>query len=147
MSTNQQVIVDADACPKAVRSILIRLQAEYTYKLVTVASFNHEIVGENHITVGNGRDEADLVVANTTRPGDIVVTQDFGLAALILGKGGLALSPKGMVYTSGNIDFLLAERHTKAVYRRSGKHTRGPAARTTQDDLQFETAFRQLLDQ
>jgi uncharacterized protein YaiI (UPF0178 family) len=140
----RQVIIDADACPRNVRQIIAQLQPEYDYSLITVASFNHDIQSENHITVGDGRDEADLVVANRAKAGDIVVTQDFGLAALVLAKGAKALSPKGMIYSTGNIDFLLDERHLKAVYRRSGKHTRGPAARTVVDDVQFETAFRQL---
>ncbi|HHT25938.1 MAG TPA: DUF188 domain-containing protein [Firmicutes bacterium] len=141
-----QVIIDADACPKNVRRIIDRLQPEYGYELITVASFNHEIQGENHITLDDARDEADLVIANRAKAGDIVVTQDFGLAALVLAKDVKALSPKGMVYSSSNIDFLLEERYIKAAYRRRGRHTRGPAARTAEDDAKFETAFRRLLD-
>jgi uncharacterized protein YaiI (UPF0178 family) len=140
-----QVIVDADACPRNVRAILEELQPKYAYHLVTVASFNHEITGEHHITVGNGRDEADLAVANLAKAGDIVVTQDYGLATLALAKGAQAISPKGLVFTADNIDFLLDERHTKAVYRRRGVHTRGPAARTQKDDDQFLEALVRLL--
>jgi uncharacterized protein YaiI (UPF0178 family) len=141
----RQVIVDADACPRAVRAILTQLQPVYGYELVTIASFNHELSGTHHITVGNGPDEADLAVVNRTHAGDIIVTQDYGLASLVLAKGAKAISPKGLVYTNDNIDFLLAERHTQAVYRRQGRHTRGPKARTQDDDATFMAAFKRLL--
>lgn len=160
-----QVIVDADACPRGAMAILRRLQREYGYRLVTVASFHHVIVagathadacggddsgaGDNrveHVTVGDGPDEADLAVVNRARPDDIVVTQDWGLAALVLGKGAQCLSPSGHVYTPERIEFQLDERHTKAKHRRAGGRTRGPRARTAADDERFERTFRVLLE-
>lgn len=157
-----QVIVDADACPRGAMDILRRLRREYGYKLVTVASFHHDIGGRRddgaesadraadgveHVTVGDGPDEADLAVVNRARPGDIVVTQDWGLAALALGKGAWCLSPTGYVYTQQRIDFQLDERHIKAKHRRAGGRTKGPRARTTADDERFERALRKLLEQ
>lgn len=141
----RQVIVDADACPRGALRIMQRLQPEYGYRLITVASFHHVIHGTEHVTVGDGPDEADLAVANRVRRGDIVVTQDWGLAALVMGKGAHCLSPKGMIYTPDRIDFLLDERHIKAKHRRGGGRTRGPQARTPGDDERFEQALRQLL--
>lgn len=150
-SKTLHVIVDADACPSGAMTILRRLRREYGYTLVTVASFHHQIGGgdeENmeHVTVGDGPDEADLAVVNRARPGDIVVTQDWGLAALVLGKGARCLSPTGYVYTPQRIDFQLDERHVKAKHRRAGGRTKGPRARTAADDERFERALRRLLD-
>lgn len=146
VEASRQVLVDADACPRAALAVLRSLQSEYGYRLVTVASFNHVLTGPDHVVVGNGPDEADLALANRTRPGDIVVTQDWGLAALALAKGARALSPKGLVYSPGNIDFLLDERSTKAKVRRRGGRTKGPAARTAEDDEHFTAVMRLILD-
>lgn len=141
------LIVDADACPRGAMDIMRRLQKEYGYRLITVASFNHNIEGTEHIVVGDGPDEADLAIANRTRPGDIVVTQDWGLAALVLGKGAHCLSPTGRVYKAERIEFQLDERHVKAKFRRGGGRTKGPKARTAVDDERFEKAVRRLLQE
>ncbi|QGG48352.1 hypothetical protein FTV88_2254 [Heliorestis convoluta] len=83
---NIKIIVDADACPKGVMEICTRLTKEYQIDLWTVASFNHHIQSDHHITVGNASQEADLKILNMTHKGDIVITQDWGLAAMILAK-------------------------------------------------------------
>lgn len=145
MTQQKRVLVDADACPRSVLTILRCLQSEYGFRLTTVASFNHDIAGEDHVMVGDGPDEADLALLNRTRKGDIVITQDWGLAALVLARGGLALSPWGHEYKSDRIDFMLDERYKKAKVRRAGLQTRGPAKRTAEDDLRFERTLRRLL--
>ncbi|NMB00090.1 MAG: DUF188 domain-containing protein [Firmicutes bacterium] len=119
---------------------------QWNYRLLTIASVDHRIDNPDHIVVGKGADAADLAVMNNTARGDIVVTQDWGLAALILGKGAWALSPSGRVYSDQSIDFLLEERFWKARHRRAGGRTKGPAARTTEDDHRFETSFLKLLE-
>lgn len=131
--------------------VLRRLRKEYGYRLVTVASFHHEIgrgddADVEHVTVGDGPDEADLAVINRTHPGDIVVTQDWGLAALALGKGALCLSPHGYEYTEQRIHFQLEERHLKAKHRRAGGRMKGPPARTAEDDERFERTLRRMLE-
>lgn len=141
----RQIVVDADACPRGVLRALQRLKQEYGYRLITVASFNHHIEGTDHVTVGDGPDEADLAIVNRIRKGDIVVTQDWGLAALVLARGAQAISPFGQEYDPARIEFLLDERHTKAKARRAGTRTRGPKARTANDDILFEQRIRQLL--
>lgn len=140
-----RVIVDADACPRGAMSVLLRLKNEYGYRLTTVASFHHRIESDDHITVGDAPDEADLKIASLTDAGDIVVTQDFGLAALVLARGGRAVSPKGKIYDPQTLDYLLDERHLKAKHRRAGGRTKGPKARERKDDQQFEAALRTLL--
>lgn len=142
---DRRVIVDADACPRACLAVLTRLKARFGYRLITVASFHHQIQSDDHIVVGDAPDEADLKVAGLVRQGDIVVTQDFGLAALVLAKGGKALSPKGMIYDPQTIDFLLDERSLKAKLQRAGKRSKGPKARTQEDDRRFESSLIGLL--
>lgn len=142
----RQVVVDADACPRQAMAILKRLQKEFGFRLVTVASFHHEIDSEDHVVVGDGPDEADLAVANKAGEGDIVVTQDWGLAAMVMGKGAQAVTPKGLIFDHENVDFLLDERHIKGKYRRGGGRTKGPKARSPKDNVRFERAMRQLLD-
>ena len=140
------VIVDAGACPQACLNILRKHKSSWGYELLTVSSIDHVIDHSHHITVGKGPDAADLAVINNTQRGDIVVTQDWGLAALALGKGAFAISPSGRVYSNQNIDFLLEERSIKARYRRAGGRTKGPSARKTQDDRRFEDNLLVLLE-
>lgn len=140
-----QVLVDADACPKSVLRILLQLECEYGFDLITVASYNHQIKGTNHVTVGPGRDEADLAIINRVTPRTVVVTQDWGLASLVLAKKARAISPLGHIYDASRIDFLLEERHTKAKARRAGVRTRGPRKRRSLDDERFERNMRALL--
>ncbi len=140
-----QVIVDADACPRNALAILKRLQSEYDFTLVTVASFHHEIEGPHHIVVGDAPDEADLAVANRARPGDIVVTQDLGLASLVTGRDVDVVSPKGDLIDPHRLDFMMEERHLKAKVRRGGGRTKGPKARTLHDDARFKEVMTRLL--
>lgn len=140
-----KLIIDADAVPKNVLNICRRAAAEFSIELVTVASFNHRIESDGHVVVGNASQETDIKLINLTERGDIVVTQDWGLAALALGKGAIPLSPLGRVFKDENIDFLLECREMKAKFRRGGGRTRGPQKRTTEDDDNFEKSLYQLL--
>ena len=74
-----------------------------------------------------------------------VVTQDFGLAAMVIGKGAKAINQNGLVFTDANMDRLLMERHIGQKIRRSGGRTKGPTKRTKEDDARFEAAFETLL--
>lgn len=141
-----KIIVDADATPKSALEICRKAACSFAIALVTVASFNHRIDSDRHIVVGNAPQEADIQVVNLTEAGDIVVTQDWGLAAMALGKGAMALSPDGRVYKEENIEFLLEEREMKARFRRGGGRTRGPRKRTAEDDERFKLNLYRLLE-
>lgn len=141
-----KIIVDADATPKKALEICREAAAVFNITLVTVASFNHRIESDHHVVVGNAPQEADIQVANLTARGDIVITQDWGLAAVILGKGAAALSPSGRVYRQETIGFLLEERNLKARFRRGGGRTRGPAKRTAVDDDNFKKSLYKLIE-
>ncbi len=140
-----KVVVDADACPRAVLQICFKISRKYNVPVWTVASFNHDIDSQYHVVVGSDSQEADLKVINLTEKGDIVVTQDWGLAAMIVGKQAKCLNPNGREYHSENIDFLLEEREIKAKYRRSGGRTKGPKKRATQKDANFFEALEKMI--
>ena len=140
-----KIIVDGDACPRSVLKICMEMGKKYNIPVWTVASFNHHIESDHHVVVGNSAQEADLKVVNLTGSKDIVVTQDWGLAAIILGKGALALSPTGRVYLSQTIDFLLEEREIKSKVRRAGGRTKGPRKRTAADDKRFADKLEQII--
>lgn len=140
----RKVIIDADGCPRGARDIVLRLQGELGYEAHTVSSFHHEISSPNRHTVGDDPDEADFAVANRVAPNDIVVTQDLGLAAMALSKGGVPITPNGMCVTSDILPALLEERYLGQKHRRGGGRTKGPKARRASDDERFERAFRSL---
>lgn len=140
-----KIIVDADACPKTVLNITKKMAEKYEVPVWTVASFNHVIESDHHIMVGNGPQEADLKIVNLCEKGDIVITQDWGLAALVLGKRAHCIHPAGWIFHSDRIDFMLEEREMKAKLRRAGGHTKGPKKRSSDDDVQFEMNLEKLL--
>jgi len=140
-----KVIVDADACPRTCLEILKASQKDFNFRLITVASFNHQIDSPEHIVVGSGADAADFAIVNLVIAGDLVITHDLGLAALVLAKGAKALAPSGKVYSASSIDFWLEERALKAKLRRSGSRIKGPAARSYEDDMRFRESLYQIL--
>ena len=123
----------------------MRAGAEYGVQVVTVASFEHNIISDLHITVGNSSQEADLKIINITEPGDLIITQDWGLAAMVLSKKASAVSPVGIEYSTEKMDFMLEEREMKAKFRRSGGRTRGPKKRAPEDDMRFKRAIERIL--
>jgi uncharacterized protein YaiI (UPF0178 family) len=142
-----KIIIDADACPRSVLQICLRLGRDHSLPVWTVASFNHNIDSDYHIIVGNASQEADLKVINLTLAGDIAVTQDWGLAAMLLGKKAKCLSPSGREFSSDTIEFLMEERELKARLRRGGTRTKGPRKRTPEDDRRFEVCLQKIIRQ
>ena len=141
------IYVDADACP--VTRIAERVAREYAIPVVLLSDTNHVLSSDySEIRViGAGADAVDIALINLCRPGDIVVSQDYGVAALALGKGAKAIHQSGRWYTDENIDGLLMERHMAKVARRCAKHhLKGPAKRTDEDDRRFEESFRRLIE-
>ena len=119
-----KIIIDADACP--VYKQAVKIAKEFNIKCVLVCDFNHVLnldYGEV-ITVDKGHDNADFKIVSILELGDMVITQDYGLATLVLAKGGFAMHHSGMIYTGENIDKLLFERFLSAKVRRSGKRTK-----------------------
>lgn len=142
-----QILVDADACP--VKEIIVRQAKKRSLPVVMLLDTSH-VWNDGYstvITVDKGRDSADIRLANLLQAGDLVVTQDYGVAAMALGKGARAMNQNGMRYDSGNMDQLLFERHLGQKVRRAGGRTAGVKKRTRQDNESFEMALVQLLDE
>lgn len=123
------IYVDADACP--VQKEIITVANKFNLHVVLVKSvshFSHEPLPDHveTIYVDKGADMADFKIVQLIEPSDIVITQDYGLAAICLGKDALVLHHKGFRYTNKNINRLLTIRHKSALARRAGQRTRGP---------------------
>ncbi len=141
-----RIIIDADACP--VVDITVNVANERELECIIVCDNTHTIErnGATTIVVDKGVDSADCRIANITEKGDVVVTQDYGLAALVLGKGGKALNQNGLIYTDSNIDNLLFTRFIGKKERMAGNRTKGPKKRTSQNDADFLKALLICLD-
>ena len=137
--------IDADACPVVDAAIKVANAARVPVILVCNDSHALNRPGAQTVTVLRGADSADLRLVNLLRPGDLVVTQDYGLAALCLARGAQALDQNGRVYTEDNIDALLSMRHVAGQIRRGGGRLRGPRKRTRQQDAAFAASLEKLL--
>ena len=140
-----QILVDADACP--VKQIIVRLAKQRNIPVTMLIDTSHELSDgySRVITVDKQADSVDYALVRLLNRDDIVVTQDYGLAAMALGKGAKAVNQNGLIFTGKNIDRLLMERHIGQKVRRGGGRTKGPSKRTKEDDARFEAAFEQLL--
>lgn len=141
-----RIIVDADACP--VKQEIMSVAERFHISVLMVASYAHRIepAGRMQVVQVDQSDQAvDLYIANHMQANDIIVTQDFGVAALALGKGATAVSFRGQQYTDENIDYLLASRHARSKARRGGMKTKGPRAMTDQDRAIFLHHLTKLL--
>lgn len=142
-----QILVDADACP--VKEIIIRVANEMNINVIMFMDTSHvwSYDGVKVITVDKARDSVDIALINMTQKNDIVVTQDYGVAALALGKGAKALNQNGLVFSSSNMDKLLFERHLSQKIRRAGGRTKNARKRSNVDNENFEKALRNLLEE
>ena len=139
-----RILVDADACP--VKDKIERVAKKLHIPVLFFCDINHRIESEygTVITVDRGRDSADLRLVNALQPGDIAVTQDYGLATLALAKRARVVNVSGGQYTEHNIDQLLFERHTAMKARNGGFRTKGPVKRNREDDEAFERCLKEI---
>ena len=140
------ILVDADACP--VKEIIVRLAKQRDIPVIMLIDTSHQLSGgySTVITVDKAADSVDFALMGLLTRDDIVVTQDYGLAAMVLGKGAKASNQNGMIFTNDNMDRLLMERHISAKVRRGGGRTKGPAKRTNEDNDHFEAALTTMLN-
>lgn len=142
-----KILVDADACP-VVR--IVEMQArQQKIPVILLCDTNHVLQSDYSEVkvIGAGADAVDFALITICRKGDIVVTQDYGVAAMALGKGAYVIHQSGKWYTNDNIDQMLMERHLAKKERRSKSkhHMKGPAKRTTEDDDRFRESFLKLI--
>ena len=145
--THMKILVDADACP--VVPIVEHAAEKYGIPVVLLCDTNHVLQSEYSEVkvIGAGADAVDFALVGLCQKGDLVVTQDYGVAAMILGKGAYGIHQSGKWYTDENIDRMLMERHISKKVRRSKlkHHLRGPAKRTAEDDTRFEESLERLI--
>lgn len=142
-----KILVDADACP--VVRLVEKTAEKYGIPVILLCDTNHILKSDYSKirVISAGADAVDIALANLCKCGDVAVTQDYGVAALVLGRGGYAIHQSGRIFTNENIDGLLMERHInkKARMSASKNHLKGPKKRTKEDDLRFESAFDSLI--
>lgn len=128
-----RIIIDADACPSIPK--IEEIASNYSIECLIFCDYDHHL-SSNYSTVNiieSGYQSVDMAIINEVKTNDIVITQDYGLATLVLSKKGYAINPNGMIYDNSNIDYLMNLRHVKAKIRNYA-HLKGPKKRTKQDE-------------
>ena len=141
------IFVDADACP--VVDIVEEIAEKHNISVTLLCDTNHVMYSDYSrvIVVGAGADAVDYKLISICHKGDIVVSQDYGVAAMALGKGAYAIHQSGKWYTDENIDQMLMDRHLNKKARRASQknHIKGPKKRTAEDDERFAQSFEKLV--
>ncbi|MFW6034882.1 MAG: YaiI/YqxD family protein [Halothermotrichaceae bacterium] len=140
-----RILVDADACP--VLKQIEEVGKKYQVKVIAFSDVYHNIkldYGEIR-TIDKGAEAVDMAIVNTCQKGDIVVTQDYGLASLVMGKQVSAVNNKGKIYNEKNIDYLLMRRHIHKKIRRGGGRHKNPKKRKKADDQKFKKVLIKLV--
>ncbi|UOF89134.1 DUF188 domain-containing protein [Fodinisporobacter ferrooxydans] len=139
--------VDADGCPRGVLHAVEELAEAYGWQYRYVATYAHELNHSHRIPIDQGDQSTDLYIVNHVRAGDIVVTQDIGLAAICQARLGIGIHVSGHVYEASEMEWVLELRAQSAKARRAGYRTKGPKKRTASDDQQFYRALERVLQE
>lgn len=141
------IYVDADGCP--VVDIAIDIAREYKLNITIVKNYAHKIESDyaNIVTVDISRDSADYYIVNQVSKGDIVITQDYGLAAMVLSRGGLCINQNGNIITGENIDGMLNSRHINQKLRRQNIYTSKFKKRKHEANLYFGDGLKKLIEE
>jgi len=141
--------VDADACPGVIKEILYRAAKRQEIPLVLVANQPLQTPPSRHIRsvqVSAGFDVADNYIVQQCQPGDLVITADIPLADEVIAQGGMALNPRGELYTKENIRQRLNMRDFMDTLRSSGINTGGPLPLSHSDRQAFANQLDRLLN-
>ncbi|MDR1002554.1 MAG: YaiI/YqxD family protein [Oscillospiraceae bacterium] len=141
-----RILIDADGCP--VVDIAVGAARRHSTPCVILCDTSHEFKkeGATTITVSRGADSVDFALVNLLSAGDIVVTQDYGLAAMCLARRAVVVNQDGMIYDESNIEALLLQRHTAAKIRRGGGRLRGNSKRKEEQNKAFAMRLEELLE-
>ncbi len=118
---------------------------DFTIKLADIAIRIHSLYDEVYEMCRGKLTDAPPMMEVTVTPEDIVVTQDIGLADIVLGRGAHAIGVRGRIYNPLTIDSMMFIRHEEKKVRRQGGRTKGPAPFTNEDRKRFERNLRQLV--
>lgn len=143
-----QVYIDADGCP--VIELTIEIALAFDFEVTIVCDYAHEFQEEEHVHVlrcDQGKDSVDFEIIKLAQKKDIIITQDYGLAGLLLAKGCYVISQNGTIYSDENMDQLLNQRHMSAKIRKIDKHSGHMKKRTKEDDDAFMEAFSALCEE
>lgn len=142
-----QIFIDADGCP--VVHITVNTAKQYSLPCTVICDSAHifNLDGVRVITVDKGADSADFALVNLCGLGDVVVTQDYGLAAMCLAKGARVINQNGLIYSDSNISQLLDSRYLSKKARRAGQRLKGPRKRTAEDDKAFLDSLLKLMSE
>lgn len=140
-----KILIDADGCP--VVGEIIEAARKFQRDVILICDTSHEMhrEGAETITVSKGPDAVDFVLVNRVKKGDIVVTQDYGLAAMVLAKQGYPIDQNGRIYSEENIDQLLHGRHVAKKIRAGGGRLKGPKKRKPEDNELFKVKLEELI--
>lgn len=140
-----RVLIDADGCP--VVDITVRLCKQYQVPCLILCDTAHQFQrdGVESLVFDKGSDSVDYALVNRATPGDLVITQDYGLASMCLARGCRVLHQDGWEYTADNIEALLLVRHESRKHRAAGHRIKGPKKRSNQQDMAFEATLEALL--
>lgn len=140
-----RILVDADACP--VKQIVVHLAKQYCVPVFMISDSCHQWQDDYStvIVVDKGKDSVDIYLVNLIQPEDLVITQDFGVAAMALAKHAKAINQNGLIYQEQNMDRLLFERFLNQKMRRSNGRNGKNRKRTDIDDKNFERVLLSFL--
>ena len=139
------ILIDSDGCP--VVDLTIQTAAKYKVPVLILCDTAHQIQrdGAQTLTFDKGADSVDFALVNRVHPGDLVITQDYGLASMCLARCARVLNQNGLEYTSENIDSLLFRRHENKKLLRAGKHPKGASKRTKEQNMAYRNALEKIL--
>lgn len=141
-----KILIDADGCP--VVDLAINISHNYNIEIIIMCDTSHMFnkPGVETIVISKGIDSVDFALVNRVNKGDIVITQDYGLAAMVLSKNGYAINQNGLIYDNENIERLLFTRHLSKKVRNSGGRLKGPKKRQKEDNIKFEQSLIRLIE-
>ena len=140
-----KILIDGDGCPVISQSIKIAKKHNIKLVILCDTSHNFDKYDVEKIVVPKGMDSVDFALVNKVQRGDIVITQDYGLAAMVLSKGGYPINQNGRIYDENNIDELLFSRHVAKKIRNSGNKLKSIKKRSKDDDIKFKEMLDKLI--
>ena len=139
-----KILIDGDGCP--VIDLTIKVAKKFNIDVIIMCDTSHVFNKEGAKTMvfSKGADSVDFALINTVQKEDIVITQDYGLAAMAINKASYVINQNGLIYTDDNIDTLLYSRHISKKIRQSGGRVKGPKKRSNEDNINFEKTLTEI---